>query len=199
MNNDEVTPHEAARLVEDLWAQVSRGEALEVIPLTIKRIIQTRAWARRLQQGREVRSESFAKFVTAYPLEGCGWPLDKVRALLRDDAEARVLFEQALQEDSRPGGDRQSEKAKSIVNIVNNGRPMGNTEAYALRRLTKDRPDLLQRVIAGDLSANAAMIEAGFRRRMLAVPDDLDALIDKAVERFGLKAVEAAVKQRAKN
>jgi hypothetical protein len=40
----------------------------------------------------------------------------------------------------------------------------GETRAYTLARLERDRPDLAERVIAGDLSANAAAIEAGFRR-----------------------------------
>ena len=34
-----------------------------------------------------------------------------------------------------------------------------------MRRLRKDRPDVHQRVLAGEMSANAAMVEAGFRKR----------------------------------
>ena len=35
---------------------------------------------------------------------------------------------------------------------------------YTLRRLKRDRPDLLDRVAAGELSANAAAVAAGFRK-----------------------------------
>ena len=38
----------------------------------------------------------------------------------------------------------------------------GTSRAYALARLDRDRPDLAQRVLSGELSANAAAIEAGF-------------------------------------
>jgi hypothetical protein len=41
----------------------------------------------------------------------------------------------------------------------------GNQRAYILARLHRDRPDLAQRVEAGELSANAAAIEAGFRKK----------------------------------
>jgi hypothetical protein len=41
----------------------------------------------------------------------------------------------------------------------------GNTAAYTLARLKRDRPDLAERVVAGELSANAAAIEAGFRKK----------------------------------
>jgi hypothetical protein len=43
-------------------------------------------------------------------------------------------------------------------------RPSGTSAAAALRRLEKDRPDIHARVLAGELSANAGMVEAGFRK-----------------------------------
>lgn len=36
--------------------------------------------------------------------------------------------------------------------------------SYAVRKLSRDRPDLLERVKAGELSAHKAMVEAGFRK-----------------------------------
>jgi hypothetical protein len=36
---------------------------------------------------------------------------------------------------------------------------------YTIARLQRDRPDLAERVIAGELSANAAAIQAGFRKK----------------------------------
>jgi hypothetical protein len=44
-------------------------------------------------------------------------------------------------------------------------RPSGNSAAAALRRLERYRPDILNRVLAGEMSAHAGMIEAGFRKR----------------------------------
>jgi hypothetical protein len=43
--------------------------------------------------------------------------------------------------------------------------PTGNSAAAAMRRLRKDRPDIHARVLAGEMSANAGMVEAGFRQR----------------------------------
>jgi hypothetical protein len=60
------------------------------------------------------------------------------------------------------GGDRRSEKAKDqdrVPTLKTRGR------AYDLARLKRDRPDLAEKVIAGELSANAAAIEAGFRKK----------------------------------
>jgi hypothetical protein len=47
-------------------------------------------------------------------------------------------------------------------------RPSGNSRAAFLRRLRKDRPDIHARVLAGEISANAGMIEAGFRKKHTA-------------------------------
>jgi hypothetical protein len=44
-------------------------------------------------------------------------------------------------------------------------RPSGNSAAAALRRLERYRPDILDRVLAGEISAHAGMVEAGFRKR----------------------------------
>ena len=44
-------------------------------------------------------------------------------------------------------------------------RPSGNSRAAFLRRLRKARPDIHARVLAGELSPHAGMIEAGFRKK----------------------------------
>jgi hypothetical protein len=62
--------------------------------------------------------------------------------------------------------DRQDDQ-KNVDNghrDVNGSRPTGNSAAAALRRLERQRPDLLDRVLAGELSPHAAMITAGFRK-----------------------------------
>ncbi len=53
-------------------------------------------------------------------------------------------------------------------NITPNSR--GTDPTYALRRLKRDREDLAEKVISGELSANAAAIQAGFRKRTVSIP-----------------------------
>ena len=54
-------------------------------------------------------------------------------------------------------------------NVHNSARPSGNSTAAFLRRLRKDRPDIHTRVLAGEISPHAGMIEAGFRRKPAAL------------------------------
>jgi len=53
-------------------------------------------------------------------------------------------------------------------------RPTGNTVERALLRLGEERPDLHAEVLAGVKSAHAACVEAGFRRRTITVPVDVE-------------------------
>jgi hypothetical protein len=80
------------------------------------------------------------------------------RAAQKDDAADRLNLRPA----HRP------KKAETVYNgdrIVNtSGRPIGNSRAYALRRLREQRPDIHARILAGEISPHAGMIEAGFRK-----------------------------------
>lgn len=82
-----------------------------------------------------------------------------------------------------------------IVDNVNNSgspksnnssaaRPTGNSESAALRRLRKDRLDLHAQVIAGEMSAHAAMVKAGFRPKTVTVPIDIEKAARVLVKSF---------------
>jgi hypothetical protein len=58
------------------------------------------------------------------------------------------------------------------VNTAKSRNDERNTKPGILRRLARERPDLLDRVEVGELTANAAAVEAGFRRPMRSIPVD---------------------------
>jgi hypothetical protein len=68
---------------------------------------------------------------------------------------------------SEHGGDHKSEEYQ--VDNVNLKAIGGNSEPYTIRRLKRDRPELAEKVLNGELSANAAAIEAGFRKKTVTV------------------------------
>lgn len=79
------------------------------------------------------------------------------RAAQRDDAADRANLRRAHR------------TAESVDNggkdINTSGRPTGTSRAYALRRLREQRPDIHARVLAGEISPHAGMVEAGLRKR----------------------------------
>jgi DNA (cytosine-5)-methyltransferase 1 len=60
---------------------------------------------------------------------------------------------------------RPAHRPAKSENVHSSGRPSGNSAAAFLRRLRAARPDLHARVLAGEISAYAGMIEAGWRTR----------------------------------
>ena len=69
----------------------------------------------------------------------------------------------------------------------------GTARSYSLAKLDRDKPDLAARVRAGELSPHAAMVEAGFRRRTISVPDDVALAVAKLIKQYGLPAVLKAL------
>ena len=58
----------------------------------------------------------------------------------------------------------------------------GTSQDYTLRRLARDRPDLLDRIESGELTPNAAAVEAGFRKRKIQVepePQAVQRMLDR--------------------
>jgi hypothetical protein len=97
-------------------------------------------------------------------IHGYGSPLERQRAKAARAAQ-RVDAKDCAQQ--RPAGrpknvDNGGSGGGSVIN--GSRRPTGTSKAYALRRLRKDRPDIHARVLAGEISAHAGMVEAGFRK-----------------------------------
>lgn len=87
--------------------------------------------------------------------------IDTLERLCKDDSEALLLLRQVT---TAP-----NHRPVSTDNVSTSEGSHGNSKAYTLDRLSRDRPDLLERVKSGQLSANKAMIEAGFRPKTLTI------------------------------
>lgn len=149
----------ARHLIDELTDALREGElGLKTVPGLMRAVLKEGAWReRQVRTGKVVTFERFADFVTTPPLDGLGESPDLIKRILHDDPEALVLFETAMV--GPHGGDR-----KSKADNVSLEPAHGNSAAYTLRRLARDRPDLFEQVAAGAMTANRAAIEAGFRR-----------------------------------
>lgn len=115
--------------------------------------------------GERATFEDFEEFVTAPPLQGLGVTMDILKKVCRGEMEALDMIDRAMQ-------GRQGERTDLFDNVKEVKAPTGNSTDAALRRLRKDAPELHQRVLSGELSPNAAMVEAGFRKKMLTLPKE---------------------------
>ncbi len=126
---------------------------------------------------------TFREFIEAPPLRGLGEKLEDIERLIADDAESLVrLRELVVAGKGAPEGNQNAKTNTDNVSICSDlfAEPepakkkanAGNSRAYTLSRLKKERPDLFDRVAANELTANAAAIEAGWRK----VPSALETL-----------------------
>lgn len=131
------------------------------------------------QRGEHVRHERFEDFVTTPPLKGLGSSVDLVRRIVGNEPKTLDLLDRALV-------GRQGARLDLVANVneVEVKRPSGNRQDAALRRLRKDAPTLHAEVLAGNLSAHAAMVQAGFRQRTVSVPVDSPESLAAALRRL---------------
>ena len=155
-----MTDTEANVLVEGLWSAVDRGApSIKDIPQIIKRVIQTDAWRRRrLRNGKIVEHSTFRAFITTKPLDGCGYDPKKIYALIKGEPETEVLWREAMK-------GKQGTRSDLVDNVNEVKSSDGNSRSYTLTRLKHQKPELFQDVVDGKLSANAAAIAAGFRKK----------------------------------
>ncbi len=125
---------------------------------------------------------SFLEFVVLPPPQGIGSTPEDVKTLVRlrhhhekHDPNLHARLEEMRQQVRSAlnpelpghGGDRQDD------NVSLPAQPQyGNDADYTLRRLKRDAPELAQRVLSGEMSTNAAAIQAGFRKRTISIPTD---------------------------
>lgn len=158
---------------------------LAEFPKLLRRIIDERLWLARQVAGEgNVELKSLRELVTEKPLRGWGQDPAKIEAVIRDDAEVLALWREEMKE--------QGKRNDIVSNINEVERSAGTTRSYTLSRLKREEPQLFERVKNGELTANAAAIEAGFRHKTWTAPADVELLCAAIERRYpGWKMVKA--------
>ena len=113
--------------------------------------------------------------------------LGRDRKLGEVDKEAVALAREQA-ETVKPGRPKDDEIHDNVMNLN-----QGNSQSYTLRRLARERPDLLDQVEDGVLSPNAAAIKAGFRTRKVQVelsPEGIQRMLNRRMPEWRLVNVE---------
>jgi hypothetical protein len=137
-----------------------RTQDLKQIPKLIVEIIERDAWKKWRWIGSEFSAPSIDAYLEAHPPKGIGIGVDLFRRLILDNRPALDRFDQARQR-----GVGRPPASEILDNVQDNKAPTGNSVEATIRRLRKDHEELYARWLTGELSANAAAIEAGFRKK----------------------------------
>lgn len=158
-----MNPIEKGQLASTTVQCLSAGVgAIGQIPGLIKRVIEEEVWLWRIHRGREYKLSNLRELITSSPPTGWGGDPNKIKALLKDDAEVDAMYEKAMQ--LKPGPKPKPTQINSFDNVKGTNASTGNSRAYTLARLKKENPDLFAAVCEKKMSANAAAIKAGWRK-----------------------------------
>lgn len=183
-------------IIQSLYVSIVQGDAnLSDVPGLLRRVINEQMWRKRFikRTGEVAEFDQFIDFIETPPLEGLGTTVDTLRRLVVHDTEVAVILDRTLKELIPPiakhGGDRKSNQG-SVTTLNEEDRGA----EYALRRLKRDRPDLAERVVNGNLSANAAAVEAGFRPRRIALRlDNMRAIAEKLAKKLDAEQIDQLI------
>lgn len=142
-------------LVESLWHAVDHC-SINSIPKIVREIIRSGAWQKRHYRNHTYEHDRFLDFIITPPHAGCGWKPELVEGLLQKAGDDEVLVMWREHTVGKQGAHSSNRTMKPV---------RGTTRAYTLDRLKRERPDLFDKVTAKEMSANAAAIEAGFRKQ----------------------------------
>lgn len=97
------------------------------------------------------------------PLKGIGASRDLLESICHEHLDVLDLLGKAWGRKRRSDRSVIADSDDNIINTDDHGATRGTSREYALRKLGRDAPELHARVLAGDISPHAAMVEAGFR------------------------------------
>jgi len=178
---------EKAQLAQDTVECLREASgSLDQFPSLIARVISERAWESRLHHGRLYELPSLRDLVTRKPPEGWGQNPDKIEALLKDSPEVLACWREEMK--GKPGRKEKGCDSQPIQTAKGTG-----NKAYTLDRLKRENAELFQQVVAGELSANAAAVKAGWRKKktVIAMEDDATLTARNILAKMGSEWVKA--------
>jgi hypothetical protein len=153
-------------VVREVISTTTTGaDLMSAMPGLVKRLLDEEAWRSFAAPAPAgfVEHDSFTSFLATGSPRGLGGRRDQLMALCGIDEALKERVRQLLDEEvpqaAPRGGDRRSAEFQTSATHLKE-----NTAEHLLSRLKRARPELAERVVRGELTANAAAQQAGIRK-----------------------------------
>jgi hypothetical protein len=220
MSKEEQVLYRNAELVAIVQRRIESESLFETLPLFLQDLFEQGAWIQfKIAEHAPVfdyrpgDAQKFWEFVQTAQPKGLGTTIPKLRQICEMAEEPMKLLSMLDELSQRgPGGANNPEglggksgKKREVVNrdniTIDNERDYtaenerrgahGTSREAALRRLRKDRPDLHEQVLSGELTPHEAMLEAGFRKPTATIRlDDMAALVETLKKRLSPEQID---------
>ena len=160
MNAPLMSDAERVNLLQEYVA--SGADDLDMVTRLVGKVIESGAWREfTTPNGFPVRHRTFHDFVTADRWDGLGTSRDALVGWVREqDPDVASAVERAWR-DEVPAANR---NGRPIQNLRGTKVKESDTSDTVLARLKRDDPETAQKVINGELTANAAARSKGWRK-----------------------------------
>ena len=158
--------------VDNLYRAIRDSQAIENIPKLVRQIIEDGMWREHLYEktGETFNFDSFQKFVETHPPNGLGTTVETLFKLCVEAPEVMDLIDQSLQNDV---DNTNGEQAKLKRPPISSARQAGLRKLRLYTEQNKQVAALRDAVLAGEMSVNAALVAAGFRKKRFSIPEDV--------------------------
>ena len=194
-------PIKNGQIARSLYNSIKNGIAIDNIPGLICQMIDEEMWSEVYIEeiDDKKRFDSFREFMTTPPPEGLGTDAETLTHLVSHDMAALSKLDKVLDRHAgAPKGNSNASKHKTTDYNVNNcfDRPTGNTSQAGLRRLRSEilkasdpekkrmLQDTQQRVLAHEVSVNAALVSLGIRRPTMTISIDPESAAKSIKRKF---------------
>jgi hypothetical protein len=169
-------------IVHEIQMAMKGGQEhlLGQLPWMIADAIDKQVWTTYESSLKDRQWGTFEAWVTHPLWEGLNSSLAELRFFCRREPEVLQRIEAALGEAPAFNPVEAGKKGGRGKKANRNTSGFSDDQTYAIKRLKRDRPDLAEKVVRGEVSAHAAAIEAGFRRRLVQVEPTVEGF-DRAI------------------
>ncbi len=192
---DELNEIENGQLCQTTIQALSRTVGgLKDFPGLLKKIIVNKSWQCRVNMGTTIELGSLRELITEFPIRGWGEDPKKIEAVIKDDPEVLAMFREAMK--GKPGPKPEGSSNDNIIAIESS---QGTSRAYSVTRVQQEcKPEVIAKVMAGEMSPNAALVKAGIREnRQVYLPRDPKKAAEKLAQQFGDEFVQAIATHHA--
>lgn len=188
---------EWCKYIHGLMCQTKRRANSEVSSLkyTLTEFKKSEHW-KRLTDAAGQPFMAWEDYVQYPEPDGLGMAAADAEAIITEQNDKRLIADIRAAE-ARADDNEQRANKRGRGRPKKNSRDKNNIPAIKtasrqgdLRRLEKDRPDIHARVLAGEITPNAGMIEAGFRKKRPSKRLDAAQQIDRLLKKLGPGAQE---------
>lgn len=165
-----MTSAHGSTIVREVISSTSSGaDVMSALPGLVRQLLDEESWREfTIPGGQAVRHATFGAFVQASPPKGLGGRKSQLAALCGTDGELAARVRSLLM-DEIPISPAHGEVGKGRLRDKPIISKPGPTVERTVSRLKRDDPDLAKKVIAGEISPNAAAMEKGWRKPRVVV------------------------------